>query len=100
MTKNEKLLVHLDSFYLQPKFIFSLEETKQFLQVIPSLTVRTFLKIRQHSRNKNPFSDYLQGQQKSSRLIPHVPFSDGRPDHANRSGDGWSFSDRQTRQAG
>ena len=45
-------------------------------------------------------SDYLQGQWKSARLIPHVPFSDGRPDHENRSGDGWSFTDRQTRQAG
>ena len=65
-----------------------------------SLTVRKFLKIRQHFWNKNPFSDYLQGQQKTARLIPHVPFSDGRPDHANRSGDGWSFSDRQTRHAG
>lgn len=51
-------------------------------------------------RNKNPFTDYLHGQQKSARLIPHVPFSDDRPEHANRSGDGWSFSDRQTRQAG
>lgn len=56
--------------------------------------------IRQNSRNKNPFTDYLHGQQKSARLIPHVPFSDDRPEHANRSGDGWSFSDRQTRQAG
>lgn len=60
----------------------------------------TWRKSNNLYRNKNPLSNYLHGQWKTARLIPHVPFSDGRPDHENRSGDGWSFTDRQTRQTG
>ena len=51
-------------------------------------------------RNRNPFTDYLQGKQTSIRLIPHVPYTEGKPEHENRSSDGWSFPERKTRQAG
>ena len=51
-------------------------------------------------RNRNPFTDYLQGKLRSIRLIPHVPYTEGKPEHENRSSDGWSFPERKTRQAG